>query len=150
MQDGYDQTLSGLLRKRAELAAEVETARQAWETAGSALDAIDAAIRVFRPEITPDDLPEKRPAPAYTGGTSDIQRFLLDLLRRSGKPLRTLEAAAAIMAERHIDPRDRVAATLIRKRCGDALGRLRLKGVVTGVKYGSGSELEWRLSAVSN
>lgn len=67
------------------------------------------------------------------------------MLRRSGKPLRTLEAAAAIIAGRHIDPRDRVAVTLIRKRCGDALGKLRLKGVVTGERYGSESELEWRL-----
>lgn len=147
MQDGYDQTLSGLLRKRAELAAEVEKARQEWEIAGSALDAIDAAIRVFRPTIAPEDLPEKRPAPAYTGGTNEIQRYLLDLLRRSGKPIRTLEAAAAVMAERHIDPRDRVASTLIRKRCGEALGRLRLRGLVTGVKYGSGVELEWRLAS---
>ena len=145
MQDGYDQTLSGLLRKRAELASEVETARRQWEAAGSALDAIDAAIRVFRPAIEPEDLPEKRPAPAYTGGTSQIQRYLLDMLRRKGGPVRTLEAAAAVMAERHIDARDRIAATLIRKRCGEAMARLRFQGIVTGEKYGSGSELEWRL-----
>lgn len=146
MQDGYDQTLSGLLRKRAELAGEVETARRAWDAASASLDAIDAAIRIFSPNLTPEDLPERRPAPAFTGGSSEIQRFLLDALRRTGKPLRTLEAAALIMDERGIDKRDRVAATLIRKRCGDALGRLRLRGVVTGEKYGSGSELEWRLT----
>jgi hypothetical protein len=145
MQDGYDQTLSGLLRKRAELAGEVEEARRKWEASGSALDAIDAAIRVFSPNIAPEDLPEKRQAPAYTGGTSEIQRFMMDMLRRTGKPIRTLEAAAAVMAERHLDPRDRVTATLIRKRCADSFGKLRAKGIVTGEKYGSGSELEWRL-----
>lgn len=40
-----------------------------------------------------------------------------------------------------------IAAMLIRKRCGDALGRLRLHSVVAGEKYGSGSELEWRLAS---
>ena len=146
MQDGYDQTLSGLLRKRAELAGEVETHRQRWEAAGMALDAIDAAIRVFNPNLNPEDLPERRPAPAFTGGVTLIQRFLLDVMRRIGKPLRTLEATDAMMAERGIDPRDRVAKTLLRKRCGDALGRLRMQGIVTSVKYGAGSELEWSLA----
>lgn len=142
----YQQTVSGLLRKRGELAGRVETARREWETAGVALNAIDAAIRVFSPEIAPEDLPERKPAPPFTGGASEVQRFLLDLMRRSGEPIRTLQAAAAVMAERGIDPRDRVAATLIRKRCADALGRLRAAGHVTGRKYGSGSELEWRLA----
>lgn len=87
-----------------------------------------------------------RARPAFTGGVTLIQRFILDQMRRSGKPLRTLEATDAMMAERGIDPRDRVAATLMRKRCGDALGRLRAQGHVTSVKYGAGSELEWRLT----
>lgn len=145
--EGYSLTLSGLLRKRADLAGEVETARVAWEIASVSLEAIDAAIRVFNPSLRPSDLPDSRPAPPFTGGSSEIQRVLLDALRRSGKPMRTLEAAAIIMAARGIDSRDRVAATVIRKRCGETLGRLRLQGIVTGVKYGSGPELEWRLVA---
>ena len=59
--------------------------------------------------------------------------------------MRTLEAAAALSAERQIDPRDRVAMTLMRKRAADGFYRLRKRGVVTGAKYGSGAELEWRL-----
>jgi hypothetical protein len=51
-----------------------------------------------------------------------------------------------MMTEQGIDPRDKVAKTLIRKRCGDTLRRLRMQGVVTSVKYGVGSELEWRLA----
>ena len=86
-----------------------------------ALGAIKAAIRVFNPNLSPEDLPERRAAPAFTGGVTLIQRFLLDLMRRSGKPLRTLEATETMMAERGIDPCDKVAKTLIRKRCGYAL-----------------------------
>ena len=67
-------------------------------------------------------------------------------MRRGGGSLRTLEAAKEIMVERGIDPRNRVAATTIRKAVGDAFGRLRKAGHVTGAKYGSGSELEWQLT----
>lgn len=147
MQDGYDQTMSGLLRKRAELTAEVQAARDKWEALTFSLSAIDNAIRVFDPNIAEELLPESKPAPPFTGGTTQIQRFLLDVLRSSGQPIRTLDAAKLVMMDRKIDPRDRVASGLIKKRVGDAFSRMREAGHVTGAKYGSGSELEWRLSA---
>ncbi|MET3761084.1 hypothetical protein ABIB28_001626 [Sphingomonas sp. UYEF23] len=146
MQDGYDQTLSGLLRKRAELAREVETHRSQWEAASASLEAIDRAILVFNPSLLPGDLPIRTRPPIAADGTTELQRFLLDLLRRSGEPVRTLAAAAAMGAERGIDPRDRVATTLLRKRVADAFYRLRKRGIVTGAKYGSGAELEWRIN----
>lgn len=148
MQDGYDQTLHGLLRKRAELASDVETHRVAWEAAGAAMDAIDRAILVFNPALRGVDLPTRRAAPAYASQGSEIQRLLLDHLRRSGQPVRTLEAAAVVMTANGINAQDKVAATMIRKRCGDVLSKLRLRGIVTAGKYGSGSELEWRLVQV--
>lgn len=145
MQDGYDQTLSGLLRKRAELSAEVHAARDTWEALSVSLATIDNAIRVFNPNIAAELLPEAKPAPPFTGGTTQIQRFLLNMLRTSREPVRTLQAAALVMQDRQIDQRDRVASTLIKKRVGDAFSRLREAGHVTGERYGSGSELEWRL-----
>ena len=50
------------------------------------------------------------------------------------------------MEAKDIDERDRVLATLIRKRVTDAFGRMRKAGIVEGRKFGSGSELEWRLT----
>lgn len=44
-----------------------------------------------------------------------------------------------------MDARDKVLRTLIRKRCGDALTKMREKGLVTSARYGRGGELEWRL-----
>lgn len=147
MQDGYEQTMSGLLRKRAELTAEVQAAREKWESLTFSLSAIDNAIRVFDPNISEELLPESKPAPPFTGGTTQLQRFLLDVLRSSGQPIRTLDAAKLVMMDRKIDPRDRVTSGLIKKRVGDAFSRMREAGHVTGAKYGSGSELEWRLAS---
>ena len=149
MQDGYDQTLSGLLRKRAELAGEVRAAREALDARHAALDAIDAAIRVFAPDLTHDDMPERRSAPIHGAATSEIRRFLIDLLRqRGGRPVRTLEAAHALYDAKGIDARDKVLATLLRKRVTDAFGRMRKLGLVEGRKFGSGAELEWRLAGL--
>ena len=145
MADGYDQTLSGLLRKRGELALEVETHRTAWEASSSSLEAIDRAILVFSPSLNYEDLPIRKRPPIAKDGTTELQRFLLDMLRRSGGAVRTLQAASAMAADRGVDERDRVAMTLLRKRVADSFYRLRKKGMVTGAKYGSGSELEWRL-----
>ncbi|MDE0877476.1 MAG: hypothetical protein OSB00_02255 [Sphingomonas bacterium] len=111
------------------------------------LATIDSAIRVFNPNIADEMLPAAKPAPPFTGGTTQLQRFLLDHLRTSGAPIRTLDAATLVMHDRQIDPRDRVASNLIKKRVGDAFSRMRAAGHVTGAKYGSGSELEWRLAA---
>lgn len=146
MQDGYDQTLSGLLRKRGELALEVETLRAQWGDASASLEAIDRAVLVFRPGLTADDMPLRTRPPIGSDGTTELQRFVLDMLRRSDRPARTLAVAASLGADRGIDINDRVAMTLIRKRVADAFYRLRKRGVVTGAKFGSGQELEWRLT----
>lgn len=145
MQDGYDQTLSGLLRKRAELAGEAETRRKALDETLAALDAVDTVIRVFNPNIGPDELPASRSAPLHAAVTSDIRRFLIDMMRNSIGPVRTLQATDALLESRGIDRRDRVLTTLFRKRVTDAFGRMRKAGIAEGRKYGSGSEMEWRL-----
>lgn len=147
MQDGYDQTLSGLIRKRAELAAEAAAMRSELDAKLAALDAIDSAIRVFNPDLTAEYLPQSRPPVPHAAATSEIRRFLIDMIRqRQGRPVKTLEAAAALMEAKGVDTRNRVVATLMRKRVTDAFGRMRKLGLVEGHKFGSGSEMEWRLT----
>lgn len=146
MQDGYDQTLSGLLRKRGELAGQVVAHRDKLNSTMAELDAIDAAIRVFNPSIEREDLPEGHIVPIHHVQRGEMQRFLLDLLRRSDGPVRTSDATVAVMAERELDRRDKALVTLIRKRVGDAFSRLRQSGHVTGVRFGSSNENEWRLA----
>lgn len=147
MSDGYDQTLSGLIRKRGELASSVATARAKLDGDLAALDAIEAAIRVFSPELASEYLPVNRPVVPLAEATGEIGRFLLTLFRqRDGAPIRTLEAATEIMRVKSLDPRDRVVATLMRKRVTDGFRRLRAKGIVEGRRYGSGTELEWALA----
>jgi hypothetical protein len=143
---GYDLTVQGLIRKRAELAGEVEGLRAQTEGKLSALYHIDSAIRVFRPDIDLDDLPCRTAAAPFTGFRGEIQRFLLDRLREANAPQSTFDLADAVMAKRGLDPTDRIALSLIRKRTGYALAKLRRAGRVASSRSHRSAPLEWRLT----
>ena len=76
----------------------------------------------------------------------EVQRFLLAALRQAGKPLTTTELSRIVMDSRKLNRADRVLAKLIRTRTGHSMSGLRKKGFAESRKYGSGSELEWRLT----
>ncbi|MEO6312984.1 MAG: hypothetical protein ABIO47_12060 [Sphingomicrobium sp.] len=135
-----------MLRKRAELAGEVEGLRAQLRTLLSALQNVDAAILIFRPDIELDDLPEGSVPAPFTGFRGEIQRFLLDVMRESADPLNTFELADRIMAKRGIDASDRIHATLIRRRTGYALSKLRKAGKVSSRATGKGAPLQWTLA----
>lgn len=141
MRSGYKQTVFGLLRKHAELLAEIEEASALLSGRQSALDAIEAALRVFDPAIVPATENRRRGKNIVNG----MHRFLLERMRQEGS-VTTLGAAVALMADRGLDHRDRTLLTSMRKRCGDALHKMRRQGRVTGARYGKGGELEWQLS----
>jgi hypothetical protein len=147
MTDGYEQTLYGLIRKRGELTSELDGLRAQTEACMLSLDRIDAAIRVFNPEIEDGDLPARPAPPQSAAFRGEVQRFLLDLLRTNGGPMTTIQCAYAIMGARKLDTRDKPLAKLIRGRTGHALSRLRSKGYISGERYGPGAEMEWRTTA---
>jgi len=141
---GYDLTLQGLIRKRAELAGELEAVRAHAGGLLSALQHIDATIRVFNPAIDLEDLPEGSVPAPFTGFRGEIQRFLIDELRKANHPLSTFDLADKIMEKRGLDPNDRIALNLIRKRTGYALAKLRKAGRVTSKRAHRSAPLEWR------
>ena len=128
---GYDLTVQGLIRKRAELAGEVEALHMQLASLMAALNAIDSSIRVFKPTIELDDLPCRIPPAPMTAFRGEFQRFLLDQLRHAARPLSTLELAAAVMERRALDPTDKIVASLIARRTGYALCKMRRSGLVT-------------------
>lgn len=102
MGDGFELTLQGLLRKRGEMARDVEAMREQLGVLLSGLDHIDAAIRIFNPAIDLEDMPERPvppPNPAFRG---EVQRFLLHALRTAGEPMTTHDLAAAVMEARRL------------------------------------------------
>jgi hypothetical protein len=143
---GYDLCLSGLLRKRAEVAGQAEATRAQLGEQLSALDHLDAVIRIFKPDIDLEDLPARPVPPALSGARGDLQRFLIDQLRRANHPLNTFDLAEAVMRERGLDPRDLAVRKLLRHRTGYALTKLRNKGKVTSQRTHRSAPLAWKLT----
>lgn len=144
---GYDLTVQGLIRKRAELAGQVEALQAQITATMAALHALDTSIRIFKPDIDLEDLPERIVPAQFTGFRGEIQRFLLDKLRKANQPLTTFDLADAIMAKRGLDVNDRIALNLIRKRTGYALAKLRKAGAVTSSRTHRSAPLAWSLCA---
>ena len=139
MHDSYKQTVAGLLRKHQELLGDIGEASAALLAKQSALDAIEAALRVFDPTVKLTTEHKRRGT-----GIDGLYRFLMDLMRAKGS-ITTLKAATALLQDRGLDVRDRALVSNMRKRAGDALQKMRRQGRVTGERYGNGGELEWRL-----
>ncbi len=76
----------------------------------------------------------------------EIQRFLLDALRRSNHPLNTQELADKLLAHRGLDASDKIVARLILRRTGYALAKLRKGGKVTSSRSHRSALLEWSLT----
>lgn len=147
MHDGYELTLTGLLRKRGEMARDVEAYREQLGVLLSGLDHLDAAIRIFNPAIDLEDMPERPvppPSPAFRG---EVQRFLLHTLRTAGGPMTTHDLATAVMEARRLNTADRVLFKLVSVRTGHALAKLRKAGHVASERESKGALLTWRLSA---
>ncbi len=149
MASGYDLTLHGLLRKRGELSSQVEAFRAQLGVTMAALDHIDATIRIFKPDIDLIDLPERPAPPANAAFRGEVQRFLLDTLRKSNHPMTTFDLAEAVMRQRGLEPSDRVLFQLIAKRTGHSLTKLRRAGKVLSHRVGKSAMLEWRVPATS-
>src|SRR5206468_4259712 len=135
MEDAYQLTVAGLLRKRGELTSEVEALRAQLEQKLAALDHVDATIRVFKPEIADEDMPERPAPPPSAAFRGEVQRFLLHTLRTTGKPLTTFQLAEAVMQSRRLNTGDRVLRTLINKRTGNSLRRLAKQGWIERERY---------------
>jgi hypothetical protein len=148
MDEGFTLTVSGLLRKRAEIAGQIESLQSQLGQMLANLDHLDASIRVFAPEI--ENLPVKAVAPPNAAFRGEVSRFLLDQLRAAdGEPLTTFELAEAIMAARHLNRQDRTLFILISKRTGHSLTKLRRAGHVVSERVSDRGLLAWRLSSDS-
>jgi hypothetical protein len=143
---GYDVTISGLLRKRAEMAGQVSATQAHLSALITGLAHIDAAIRIFKPGIELEDLPASLPVTPYSGARGDTGRILLDELRKANHPLSTFDLSECVMRSRGLDPTDRIVFKLIARRTGDALGKLRAKGIVASQRAGKNAPLKWELA----
>lgn len=141
-----DYVLSGLIRKRSEIAGKIEHTQAALRQLVADLDSIDAAIKLFDPEA---DIPAIKPRqypPRHAAFRGEMMRHVMGCLRLSeGKPVTTRDIALVVMKARGLNPEDQSLLVTIRKRVGACMWKLKQQGAVREIA-GVGDLKEWVLT----
>ncbi|HTQ35053.1 MAG TPA: hypothetical protein VMI30_12850 [Stellaceae bacterium] len=135
MMGNISHTLSGLITKRAEIAARIVDARAALRQLIVDLDNIDAAIRIFDPAYNVEAIKPKAPtAPHGVSFRGEFVRLILDMMREAKGPVTTKEIALHVMRQRGINTADVATLALFNRRTRALLYHYQERGVVRAVQ----------------
>lgn len=128
-----EHVLSGLVRKRSELAGQIEHAQYELRKLVTDLDAIDAAIRIFDPNADVGAIPARQYPPLHAAFRGEMMRFVLGALRVATAPVTSREIADTVMDGRGLNKEDPKVAQMIRKRVIACMWKLKQRGDVREV-----------------
>ena len=140
-----EHVLSGLIRKRAEITAQVEDLQMRLRQLIMDADNLDGAIRIFKPDM---DLAEIRPKAVprqHVAFEGEVRRAVLDALRETGLALTIKDLALRMMEARKLSATDARLVRVAEKKVGACLRKLRRQGAVQSAK-GRGDSLRWTLA----
>lgn len=138
--------ITALVRKRAELAGDIENGQAAVQRMIRELEGLDATIRLFDPGYRVEEIRPKafRP-PEDWSKRGEMTRIILSILRQAAEPLTSRDIALQLVAERALDVADEKLMRLMVKRVGVALRGQRDKGTVKS-DQGCGLYMVWSLA----
>ncbi len=140
-----DYVLSGLTKRRAELAGEADPLRTRLAAISADIGHLDAVIRQFDPEYDHASIRAKRPRGPDMAGRGEMSRFVLGVLREATGPVTTQEVVRRLMTERGQAMEDRRLVALTMKRVGMAFSRQKALGTVRAVQ-GPGPVMLWEVA----
>ena len=131
--------ISALRNKRAELAGMLRQLEQQLVQQRADLAHLDAAMRLFDPEIRPNDIRPKQPrARNVWFRPGECLRLIYDALREATQPVTTRELAERIMRVKAIPAADDPRRELVQKtllaslnRAKETIARIETAGVVS-------------------
>lgn len=133
-----------LIEKRAELAGELRAAEERIDQLRSDLGHLDATLRIFDPEIVPRAIrPKTRRRATGSFRHGEFSRTVLDIVRRSGRPLSVREIVAEIAREGNVDITKKAKRNSLVTRVRSALARQKAGTVV---KETRGEMAYWRIA----
>ena len=135
--------LSGLIRKRQELAGDLDAAQTQLRRVVASLDAMDATIRLFSPDLDLDAA-RVRPARQVRNPQHETTRPVLGVLREAAGPLSYRNVALAIMRTAGGNVGDAGQVEVMRRRVAACVRRLVRQGAVVESEE-MGGVLRWGL-----
>jgi hypothetical protein len=137
--------IAGLVKRRAELAGDIEKAHEALRAMVLDLENLDATILQFDPDFKVETIKPKafRP-PKDWSNRGQMTRICLSILRQATEPLTARDVALQLLTERALNREDQKLLRLMTKRVGVALRGQREKGTVKA-DQGPGQYILWQL-----
>jgi hypothetical protein len=138
--------LNGLVKRRAELAGDIEAAHDALRKMIVDLENIDATIMQFDPNFQVESIKPKafRP-PKDWANRGEMTRLCLSILRLAAEPLTARDIALQLLTERALNREDQRLLRLMTKRVGVALRLQRDKEIVRS-NQGPGQYILWEIN----
>src|SRR6202000_2119835 len=123
--------LNGLVKRRAQLAGDIENAHEALRKMVLDLESLDATIVQFDPSFRVEAIKPKafRP-PKDWSNRGQMSRICLSILRQAAEPLTTRDIALQLLTERALNREDQKLLRLMTKRVGVSLRIQRDNGTV--------------------
>ena len=142
--DGYDLTIHGLLRKRTDLMASLESYRDKVSSTANDIRAVDRVLVSLGYDGELDlDQPRKR-VMSYV--RHEVRRYILEELRKSDRPLSTRELAVRLATAEGKDAGDRKLMLDMSRRISKSILILRDKQVVRQSKGKGSREYSYELA----
>lgn len=137
--------VTGLIEKRAELAGQLEHHQALVRQLLIDLDAVDATLRLFDPEIALEEIKPK-PLPArHAAYKGEVVRLVLGTLREAKRPVTCAELTQHLMASRGMNTADSRLVRTVSKRVGSCLRHHRKSGLLTSSKT-IGGLIGWEIA----
>lgn len=138
--------IPGLVKRRAELAGQIEATHDALRKMVADLEVLDATIVQFDPDFQVEAIRPKafRP-PKDWANRGEMSRIVLSILRQACEPLTTRDIALQMLIERALDKSDQRLLKLMTKRVGVALRIQRERGAVRA-EQGPGQFMIWEVA----
>jgi hypothetical protein len=141
-----DYMLTGLVKRRAEIAGEIEATQKALHKLSADLMTIENAIRLVAPDTDIGRITPKTYRPPHDWSKrGEMRRMTLDVLRVARAPMTSREIAAEILTRRGIIA-DTAMINLMSKRCNSSLRDARNGGHVRSSEGGAGFWLLWEIA----
>src|SRR3954454_4759615 len=117
--------ISALVRKRAEVAAELVERERGLDQLRADLAHLDGALRLLQSAYKPESIRPKRRHTRHERlfAMGELGRLCLDVLRDAAEPLPTQEIARAVMRRRGMDSEDEAALLRVENMVASALRR---------------------------
>src|SRR5579875_3176590 len=96
--------LNGLVAKRAEIAGQIEANQTTLRKLVADLDAVEATIRVFDPNVDLDAVTPRPVPPRHAAFKGEVTRIVFTCLREAKAPMTSREIAMELIAWRRLNP----------------------------------------------